>query len=246
MKPFLLLQSRPENEASDNEYEGFLLASGLMPQQLKRIRVEAEPLPTLYLEQYSGIILGGGPYNVSTPELYKTPNQKRVEKDLFNLMDILVKRDYPFFGACYGIGILGKHQGGEITNRYAEGVGYTDITLTDAGKQDPILAGMPATFQAIVGHKEACEVMPPHAVRLASSSACPVQMFRVKTNLYATQFHPELDMDGLRVRVSVYRHAGYFPPEDAEKVLKAAEPANLMYAPLSLRNFVRHYTQTAE
>lgn len=246
MKPFLLLQTRPENEASDNEYEGFLLASGLMPQQLRRIRVEAEPLPPIYLEQYSGIILGGGPYNVSTPQAYKTPNQLRVERDLFGLLDTIVERDYPFFGACLGVGVLGRHQGGLITDRYAESVGYIDVTLTDAGKRDPLLVGMPETFQAIVGHKEACETLLPSAVQLASSPTCPVQMFRIKNNLYATQFHPELDMDGLRVRVNVYKHAGYFPPENAEKVLKAAEPADLTHAPQLLRNFVRRYAQPLE
>ena len=245
MKPFLLLQTRPENEASDNEYEGFLLASGLMPQQLERIRVESAPLPRLFLEEYSGIILGGGPYGVSTPQTYKTPNQKRVEKDLFTLLDTLVERDYPFFGACYGIGILGEHQGGVIGDKYAESVGAVDITPTAEGQKDPLFEGIPATFEAIVGHKESCEVLPPNAVNLASSPNCPVQMFRIKNNLYATQFHPELDMDGLKVRVEVYKHAGYFPPEDAQKILEAAAPANLSYAPLVLRNFVRRYRQSA-
>jgi GMP synthase (glutamine-hydrolysing) len=243
MKPFLLLQTRPENEASDNEYQGFLLASGLMPQQLERIRVDMAPMPTLYLEQYSGIILGGGPYNVSTPQIYKTPNQIRVERDIYKLLTTIVEQDYPFFGACLGIGMLGKHQGGVINDRYAEGVGPVDVTLTLDGRGDPLLSEMPETFQAIVGHKEACETLPPNAVLLASSPACPIQMFRIKKNLYATQFHPELDMDGLEVRVEVYKHAGYFPPEDAEKILEGARRADLSYAPQILRNFVHRYRQ---
>jgi len=245
MKPFLLLQTRPENEASDNEYQGFLLASGLMPQQLKRIRVEMAPLETIYLDQYSGVILGGGPYNVSTPQMYKTPNQLRVEKDIFKLLTTLVERDYPFLGACLGVGMLGKHQGGVISDRYAESVGAVDITLTLEGRRDPILTELPETFQAIVGHKEACETLPPNATLLATSSACPVQMFRIKNNLYATQFHPELDMEGVRVRVETYKHAGYFPPEDADTILEAVSMADLSYAPEILRNFVHRYRQEA-
>ena len=243
MKPFLLLQTRPENEASDNEYEGMLLASGLMPQQLRRIRVEEGPLPPLYLEQYSGIILGGGPYNVSVPEHEKSNDQKRVERELFTLLDTLVERDYPFFGCCYGIDVLGKHQGGVISDRYAESLRYVDITVTEEGQKDPIMSGMPSTFEAIVGHKEACEELPSSATLLATGADCPVQMFRVKNNLYATQFHPELDMDGLKVRVAVYKHAGYFPPEDGDKVVQSIMPADLSHVQQLLRNFVRRYEQ---
>ena len=78
---------------------------------------------------------------------------------------------------------------------------------------------MPAEFDAFVGHKEACRVLPPSAVLLATSAACPVQMFRVKQNLYATQFHPELDLPGLLTRVRVYQHAGYFPPEELDELI---------------------------
>lgn len=243
MKPFLLLQTRPEDAASDNEYEGFLLATGLSPEQLRRIRVEAAPLPHLALDDYSGIILGGSPYSVSTPRAKKTPNQQRVEKDLFALLDRLVESDYPFFGACYGVGILGKHQGAVIGGKYGESVGAVEITPTPEGRQDPLFKGVPERFQAIVGHKESCEVLPSGAVLLASSPACPVQMFRIKDNIYATQFHPELDMAGLQVRVEVYRHAGYFPPDDAQKILSAAAPADLTHAPLVLRNFVKRYAR---
>ena len=52
MKPFLLLQSRPEDEASDNEYAGFLNAANLAPSQLERIRVEATPLPEIDLSNF--------------------------------------------------------------------------------------------------------------------------------------------------------------------------------------------------
>ncbi len=51
---------------------------------------------------------------------------------------------------------------------------------------------------------------------LAESAACPVQAFRVGRNVYATQFHPELDLVGIRTRIDVYRHAGYFEPDQAD------------------------------
>ena len=246
MKPFLLLQSRPEDAASDNEYDGFLLASGLSPDHLHRIRVEAAPLPAIDLDQYSGIIVGGGPYNVSDPEDTKSDTQKRLEADLNRLLEEVVAKDFPFFGACYGVGTLGAFHGGVISRKYAEPVGSTIISLTPQGKEDPIFAGIPDQFEAIVGHKEACEILPPGAVHLASTEMCPVQMFRVKNNLYVSQFHPELNMDGLRTRVEVYKNAGYFPPEDGQKVIDAASKANLSLAPVVLRNFVERYAQLSK
>jgi len=243
MKPFLLLQSRPEDPASNNEYDGFLNAANLRPDQLERIRVEAAPLPVIDLDRYSGIIVGGGPYNASDPEEKKSDTQKRVEADFARLLQELVEKDFPFFGACYGVGTLGALLSGTISRKYAEAVGPVAISLTPEGRKDPLLTGLPDTFQAIVGHKEACEVLPPSAVHLASSPICPVQMFRVKNNLYVTQFHPELDIEGLRIRVNIYKHAGYFPAEDAEAVIENAKSADLSYVPLILKNFVAKYSQ---
>ncbi len=243
MKPFLLLQSRPEDEASDNEYAGFLQAANLAPEQLERVRVEAAPLPEIKLDDYSGIIVGGGPFNASTPEEKKSDVQKRVEADFARLLDEVAEKDFPFFGACYGVGTLGSHQGALISGKYAENQVPTAISVTDEGKNDPLLAGVPDTFEAVAVHKEACEKLPPHAILLATSAPCPVQMFRIKRNLYATQFHPELDEAGLRVRVEVYKHAGYFAPEDGDALVAAAQNADLSHAPRVLQNFVRRYQQ---
>ena len=42
-----------------------------------------------------------------------------------------------------------------------------------------------------------------------------MQAFRLGRNVYATQFHPELDVAGLVTRIEVYRHFGYFEPHEA-------------------------------
>lgn len=241
MKPFLLLQSRPEDVASDNEYDGFLEATGLAPAELQRIRVEAAPLPALRLEDYSGVIIGGGPFNASDPEEEKSSNQKRVEADFARLLDEAVEKDFPVFGACYGVGTLGAHQGAVINRKFGEKAGPVAITLTEEGRNDPLLQGVPESFQAIVGHKEACEILPQNAVHLASSPTCPVQMFRVKNNLYATQFHPELDFESLRVRLMIYNNHGYFEPGETDTIIDAAKAADLSYAPVILKNFIQQY-----
>ena len=241
MKPFLLLASRAEDEAAEDEYCAYLRYAGLAPGQLHRIRMEAAPLPELELSDYSGIIVGGSPFTSSDPAEKKSAVQHRVERELGKLLDRIVAEDFPFLGACYGVGTLGVHQGAVIDRTYGEGLGAVTVTLTPEGMRDPLLKGIPERLTAFTGHKEACTVLPAHAVLLASSEACPVQMFRIRSNLYATQFHPELDADGLATRIEIYRHAGYFPPEDAEE-LKARARGHSVTEPMTiLRNFAERY-----
>ncbi|MDQ0679425.1 GMP synthase (glutamine-hydrolyzing) [Arthrobacter pascens] len=241
MKPFLLLASRAEDTAAEDEYAAYLRYGGLASSELRRIRLEAGPLPDLDLSGYSGVIVGGSPFTSSDPSDHKSPTQHLVERELSGLLDRIVAEDFPFLGACYGVGTLGTHQGAVIDRTFGEPLGGVEIELTDAGLADPVLRGMPRRFIAFTGHKEAVSSLPSHAVLLASSEACPVQMFRIKENLYATQFHPELDVEGLVTRIDIYRHAGYFPPESAEELMAGArrftvtEPTNI------LKNFVARY-----
>jgi GMP synthase (glutamine-hydrolysing) len=241
VKPFLLLASRGEDLAADGEYEAFLRCTGLAERELRRIRMEAGPLPALRLDDYAGIMIGGGPFNSSDPPLSKSAVQVRVERELAALLDEVVARDFPFFGACYGVGTLGVHQGGVVDRHFGEPISAVRITLTDDGRKDPLLDGVSDEFEAFVGHKEACRVLPPTAVLLATSAACPVQMFRVKANVYATQFHPELDVAGIVTRIRVYQHAGYFAPAEMNDVIQRVSPAVITEPQRTLANFVARY-----
>ncbi|GIG22413.1 glutamine amidotransferase [Cellulomonas chitinilytica] len=245
MKPFVLLASRAEDEAADGEYAAMLRYGGLQPHELRRVRMEAGPIPPLDLDAISGILVGGSPFDASTPEADKSPAQRRVEEEMSALLDVLVERDLPFLGACYGVGTLGVHQGGVIDRTYPEPIGAVTITLTPEGRADPLLAQVPDTFDAFVGHKEACTVLPPTATLLASSATCPVQMFRVRRNLYATQFHPELDVAGILTRIGVYRGYGYFRPVEQEELRERVRHSHVWAPPLVLAAFVRRYALDA-
>lgn len=243
MLPFLLLASRAEDAAAEDEYAAYLRYGGLEPRELQRVRLEAAPLPRLDLSSYSGVIVGGSPFTSSDPPEMKSSVQHRVERELSGLLDELVARDFPFLGACYGVGTLGRHQGAVIDRTYGEPLGGVEIELTEAGLEDPLLAGLSPTFTAFTGHKEACTALPPRAVLLARSAACPVHMFRIRENLYATQFHPELDAEGLCTRIDIYRHAGYFPPESAEELMESARQFTATEPMKILRNFVARYAR---
>jgi GMP synthase (glutamine-hydrolysing) len=241
VKPFLLLATRADDAAADNEYESFLAFAALAERELHRFRLEQRALGDVDLQDWSGILLGGGPFNFSDPDASKSPVQRRVEADLCGLLDRLISADFPFLGACYGIGTLGGHQGAVIDRQHAEPVGCVRVTLTREGRQDPLLCGLPVTFDAFGGHKEAVSKLPRHAVLLASSPTCPVQAFRIGAHVYATQFHPELDAAGLCTRIDVYKHAGYFEPEQAGELKALARRSNVTHPPAIVRRFVQRY-----
>ena len=239
-KPFLILQLRPEDAASDNEYSAFLQFSGLIEQNTTRIRIEKHGVPKIDLDKFSGVIVGGGPSNVSDHN--KPVEQIIFEAELAPLIDEIIQRDFPFLGACYGLGLLANHLGGVVSKeKYGEPVGAIGVMLTPDAQTDALTKDLPPTFRAFAGHKEACQDTPPGAVVLAKSDSCPVQMIRYGQNVYATQFHPELDREGLALRINIYRHAGYFPPEDAEMLITASKDEDITEPGKILRRFVNIY-----
>jgi len=90
----------------------------------------------------------------------------------------------------------------------------------------------------LCGHKEACDELPAGATLLLSGEACPVQMFRVGENVYATQFHPEGDSEGFTVRIQAYKHHGNFQPEESDTLIAAVNRQETLYAREILRRFV--------
>ncbi len=244
MKPFLLLGIRADDVAADDEYGAMLRFSGLGEGQLRRVRLEQTELGTADLDQWSGIILGGGPFQASDPEDTKSETQRRVEADLAALLDQVVERDFPFLGA----GATGSERSAgikaqlSITPSTSRSAG-TQIKLTEAGEHDPLFRRVGSQFGAYVGHKEAISKLPAHAVILAYSESCPVQAFRVGTRVYATQFHPELDLDGLATRIEVYKYAGYFEPDEADAVMAAARASGVTEVPNILKGFVELFAR---
>jgi GMP synthase (glutamine-hydrolysing) len=241
VKPFLLLATRSEDEAADDEYAGFLAAGALVPEQLHRVRLEAAPMPAITLSDYSGLIVGGSPFNASDPHHTKSVVQRRVEAEFADLLSDVVARDYPFLGACYGIGLLTSYLDGVVDDTWSEVAGPIVVNLTPAGAADQLFGTVASSFEAFVGHKEACTVLPPGAVLLATGRNCPVQAFRVGQNVYATQFHPELTQAGILTRLRVYHDSGYFQPDAYDEVMAAIDASAVTEPAAIMRAFVERF-----
>ena len=242
MKPFLVIQLRPEDEAADEEYHALLARGGMAEAETRRIRLDQQTLPAMQLEDYSGVIVGGGPGCVSDAPEEKDPLEARIEADILSLMPEITARDMPFMGCCYGLGILAKHLGGEVSKvRYGEPIGAVDCALTADGVSDPLMTDLPRSFKAFVGHKEAVQALPPGAVHLASSGPCPFQMIRAGQNVYATQFHPEANGESFATRIEIYKDRGYFAPDEAEALKAACRAEDVTVPEKMLHAFVTRY-----
>jgi GMP synthase (glutamine-hydrolysing) len=241
-RPILILQLRPEDETADSEYDCFLKYGGLRTEDTRRIRIEKLGIPDdLDLDGYSAIIVGGSPFDISTPEDKKSQIQNKIESDFNKLLEQVVSRDIPFLGACSGNGLLGNYLGTSISTKYREAVGCVTLDITEDGKQDPLLAGFPEQIDVLLGHKEAVDTTPDGAVLLITGSVCPVQMFRVGKNVYATQFHPEADADEFSLRIDIYNNHGYFQPHEADELKKRVSLKPTPHAHKILRRFVERY-----
>jgi GMP synthase (glutamine-hydrolysing) len=166
-----------------------------------------------------------------------------VEAELDHLARRVVAADTPFLGACYGIGVLGVLQGGVVDRTFGEPIGALSVRLTPDGDEDPLLGVLPPSFLAFLGHKEAVSRLPDGAVLLASSDSCPVLAFRLGRNVYATQFHPELDPVAICDRIDAYSGHGYYAPHERESLKAAAREALVVEPVRLLARFVELYAR---
>lgn len=238
-RPFLLLSTRPEDEAAAEELESFSNAMQVDKSAIEQRRLERSELGRVDLEEYSGVLLGGSPFN--NLELRKSPLQLRVEREIGTLIAECIERDFPVLGACYGIGAIGTVIGATLSDEHAEEAG--PVTVRRVESDDVVLGGTPATFDTLVGHKEALAALPedPRVTVLVTGEACPTQMFRVGQNVYATQFHPELTAEALEFRLRLYAHLGYTSLETFETQIARSYDYDYSANNQILANFARRY-----
>ena len=120
MRPFLFLGIRAQDAAADDEYAAVLRCAGLDERDLHRVRLERDELGPLDLDDWSGIVVGGGPWNVSDPADDKDADAAARRGPAGRPGPPVVAADFPFLGACYGVGTLGRCGAASSTARHPE------------------------------------------------------------------------------------------------------------------------------
>lgn len=131
------------------------------------------------------VVLGGA------MSVYQTSTHPFLLDELKLLRERLLRRR-PSLGICLGAQLLAA-AGGARVSPGASGpeLGVYPVTLTEAGRADPILSAVPPVFPVLHWHQDAFMAVP-GATLLGSSEKYPWQAFSLRES-YGFQFHPEVD-----------------------------------------------------
>ena len=239
MARLLYVCVRPQEGAAAAEHESFRTGARLKPDELDRIDLVRTRLPRDAIGRWDAFVVGGSPFNVTDPESTKTDAQRAVEADLERLAGEAIAQRTAALFTCYGIGIVTRMLGGEVSRAFPEDTGPVAVELTADGERDAIFGTLARRFSALTAHKEGAGETPPGAVLLATSEGCPVQAYRVGDRLYATQFHPEPTAQAFTERMAVYRDDGYFDSGDYDAIAARVLAASITEPTRILRGFAR-------
>lgn len=241
MVSLLYVCVRPERGAADAEHASFRRALGV--DVVDRLDLLAERLDARRLSQYSGVVVGGSPFNVGDAD--KSPDQLRVEADLERIAQSAIAGEIAAFFTCFSIGVVTRMLGGEVTTDTPESASATVIETTEAAVTDPVFGPSAPALTVFTAHKESAVRVPDGAVLLATNATCPVQAYRVGTHLYAAQFHPEPTPRDFADRMTFYRSTGYFDPDEFDAVQGQVLAASVTEGAALLRRFAETFAARA-
>ena len=164
----------------------FLARDGVHWDAVELDRGEAIP----DLDGYDALWVMGGPMDVwdieDNPWLV-------VEKAAIRQWVAELKK--PFLGICLGHQLLADALGGTCGPQTPPEIGILDIELTEDGRNDRLMRGLPATQKCLQWHGVRVAQVPEGAAVLARSALSPIQAMRVNENAWSMQYHVEVEPD---------------------------------------------------
>jgi GMP synthase (glutamine-hydrolysing) len=103
----------------------------------------------------------------------------------------VLAEDVPALGVCLGAQMLARAAGAPVSPAPAPEIGWLDVELTQAGREDDVLCALPLRTTAFQWHSYTFGI-PAGGVELARSPVC-TQAFRLG-NAWGLQFHAEVTL----------------------------------------------------
>ncbi len=151
------------------------------------------------LDGYHAFIILGGPMGAYEEDVY--PYFYQVEK----LVREAVAKDIPTVGICLGGQIIARALGADVGPNPKKEIGWSLINILDEGKSSSLFYGMPNILSVFQWHEDTFS-LPKGAVLLASSEECRNQAFVYRKNIFALQFHLEVNPDMIKNWTELYRN----------------------------------------
>lgn len=236
---YLLIQIRdPGDPIRKQEIGCFAHALGCARSQIEPLNLIAEAPTPQKLRTVDVVLIGGsGDYSVTAEGAW-------LERGL-EAMRHLCETGKPTFASCWGFQAMARALDGRVVHDLSRAeLGTYELRLTEEGESDPIFGPIGDRFDVLVGHQDVVVELPGEAELLASSERVAHQAFRMRDRpIYATQFHPELDLDTFLERVMAYpEYVERITGQDMETFASRCRPAPR--SSTLLTRFVRHVFET--
>jgi GMP synthase (glutamine-hydrolysing) len=132
---------------------------------------------------YDGFIFMGGPMSVNDNLPFLVEELRVIER--------AAAAGSPVLGVCLGSQMIARALGGRVYRNAEKEIGWFDIHLTDAGRDDPLLRGLSPVERVFHWHSDTFD-LPRGAEWLAYSERTRHQAYRFGRAIYGLQFHFEV------------------------------------------------------
>jgi GMP synthase (glutamine-hydrolysing) len=152
-----------------------------------------EELPSF--ETCSGVIITGSHAMVTQEHSWSMKIEEFVKE--------LIRFETPLLGICYGHQLMAKSLGAKVDyHPHGMELGTVGISVLKESKNDAIFKHLPTDFDVHVVHAQSALTLPLNAVLLASNKFEKNHAFRVGTNAWGVQFHPEYDANIMKAYIN--------------------------------------------